>query len=264
MLKTPIKIGLIFLRRDKERVFDFLQKKEIIQLIEKKKIERTSQEIIDIQTKIARVKFALDFLALFKEERKKNIKEKIYEVLVSPKIYLREEKLKEKVKEFNFEDVVEKCQILQAKITEIEREKNELKKRRELYQEWRELPYDLEGLKKIKTLKVFCGLLRDPQEFEGKLRERTNLYEIKIISPLPREQKKVKICLLYHSLKEEEVKELLRKFGAEELKELENLPPISLELKKIEEELKKISEENKNLAKELKQLFHFARELKII
>lgn len=261
MLKTPIKIGLIFLKKDKERIFDLLQKKEIIHLIEIKKAEQTKKELGEIKTKVAKVKFALDFLSQFKEE-KKDLKEKINQMLKPSFIYLTEEELKERVEKFKFEEVIEKCQYIQSKMRELEKKENELKKRKEFYQEWVGLSFNLEILKGIKTLRVFCGSFKNPKKFEDELREKTSLYEFRSFPSSKKDR--FNFCLLYHFSEKERVEKLLERFEAQKVKEIENSPPISLELKKTEEALEKVFEEKKNLEEELKGLFQVFQELKIV
>lgn len=262
MLKTPIKIGLVFLKKDKEEILELLQKKEIIHLIELKKKKEIKEQIIDVQTKIAKIKFALEFLQQFAIE-KKGIKEKISQMFSPPFIYLTEEQLKEEIANCDFEKLVQKCENLQSKMSDLEKEKKELEKQKQFYQEWAEFPYNLQELKEIKSLKVFCGQIKDPFKFEAELKKKTNLYELKIIS-FAQKGKPFKISLFYHLSQEKVVKELLAKFEAKEVKEIENSPPIRKKLKEIEERLNEISQQNQKIWKELKNLLKSFNDLKVL
>ncbi len=262
MLKTPIKIGLVFLKREKEKILDLLQKKEIIHLIELKKITTIREELVDLQTKIAQVKFALDFLGQFQTKTKKTLKERIYQMFSPSFIYLKEEQLREKIENFDFQEIVQKCENFQSKLTELEKEEKELKNQQQFYQEWVQFPYALENLKEIKKVKTFCGLINNLSEFEKELKKKTNLYELKIIPSLKGQAPKV--FLLYHFSQEKNVKELLAKFEAKEIKKIESSLQIKKRLREIEERLKEIAREYENLSNELKGLLNSFDNLKIL
>jgi len=261
MIKIPVKIGVLFLKKEKEEILDFLQKNGSLHIIETKKEKDKREELIDIETKIAKIKFVLNFLSLFEEKEKKGLKDKIQEVLVGERICLREKEIKERMERFNLNEIVRICETIEGNLAQIEKLQKELKEKKEFFEKWKNLPYDLEQISKIESLRVFCGTIKNIELFERELSKKTNLYELKAIE---QNKKEGKICLLYHPSKEKEIKELLKKFGAIEEKEIENSPLVKKELEKIEKEEKRILKNKEFLLKKINEIKKdYGQDLKI-
>ena len=253
MIAIPVKIGILFLKKEKEKVLDILQRNGSLHIVEMKEREETKEELIEIETKIARVRFILDFLSLFKKEKKKSLKEKLEETFGASKICLKEKEIMERVSRLNLEKILEKCQEIEATLNQIQKREKEIKKGIEFCREWEEIPYDLKKISEISVLRIFCGWITNINEFEKELKNLTSLYELKILSS-PKKQKKKKIFLLYYYSKEKEIRNLLKRFSAVEVGEVKFYSILREELKKLKSELQKDLEMKKTLLKEIEEI----------
>lgn len=267
MIKDVEKINILFHRKDREAILNFLQNNRLVEIIGKEspyKIKREDDENKknELHTKKAEVEYVLSFLSSFEGKLKKSFREKL-EQIFSPKIFLTEEEIKSNLEKFNFAWVLEECKAGEARINELNNQLEELYRRKQLYQKWKLFPYARKDLEGLEGLRILIGTTSQWELFKNEIEKKTKLYELMIL-----ETKKsiIKFCLFYHPRAEKEIKEVLEKNKVkieEEVKELKNLP--RAEIKEINKKLNELLRERNLLTIKIRSLFFSAREnLKIM
>jgi len=256
MIKALQKVGILFFKKEKEKIFKCLRKNKCFHVIEIRKTKESLPQLIEIQKKIADAKYVLDFLEYFrkKREKKKSLKEKIRKILILEKIPVKEEEIKKKIEKLNLDQIVKECEEIEAQFIELEKKEKELEEKKLVYEEWEDLPYVLSKIKETKNLGVFCGKVKNLDLFEKELKKETSLYEIKTLSSL-RKEKERKICLFYYLPEKEKIEKILKKFEAKEEKEIKEISFLP------QKEIEKIKRETEELFKKQEKLFQKVNEI---
>lgn len=263
MIKPMEKIDIIFHKKNEREILDFLQKKEIIEIIEhqssfvssidKNSLTNDSIKLLDKKCEIekAEVEYVLNFLNALKKQSEKSLKQKIKSLISDSEIFITEQEIETEIRKSNFKKIVEECKKIEIRLNELNNLIEHLKNEKKIYQKWENFPYKIKDLENIENLKLIVGIVNKNKWriFKQEIRKKIKLCELKIIplnanktgktnicaeclSALQRLSQrgqinypgmKVKFCLFYHLKAENKIQKILNEFKIEQDQEIKKI-----------------------------------------
>ncbi len=212
--------------------------------------EEIPSEIEEVEARLSKMRYAIDFLEGFEE-----VKKSLIEQFASSKVYLEEKDFRAYLEqEEECQQLHEECRELDQQLSDLISRSKQLEEEREQLTHWSQLDLPLEELKGTARLKIFTGRLdkKEWDQYHQQLAEEMEAYHLEA---LPVEDSKEQLFLIIH-LREEE--ELLSRINGEFEVTADELPTAGCtaaeRVKEIDAELKKLQEQEKNLRREIKEL----------
>jgi len=231
-----------------------------IQMIElEEKIEQ--QGLVDLEYKLAQVKFAISFLNRYQSKEKINLKERINKTL-APKLEISAQAVDQVVDQSDWQMIVTQVDFLNKQLNDNLNRVKKIEEEKQRFIPWQNLGINPQEFNFIKNVSMVLGkiALTEQTKFVDEIKQKFNLLEIKKISE---DEKYVYFFIIFAK----ELGEALTIFLTEQKFYQEELN-ISLTVKEkinqLDKDLKRADNLINQSERELKQLAKHCSDLKIV
>lgn len=137
MISDLAKINIISPKKNKKAVLSFLQKfgQTEVRAINKNQAKKLEQKIENINLKLAKINFSLNFLKAYKQEEKKSLWEKLNPE--KPELNISE--IKNKFKKIDLNNIIKNTQAGEENLNNLENKLNNLKQEKQELSAWQNL-----------------------------------------------------------------------------------------------------------------------------
>ncbi len=212
MAITPIqKIDIITYKEHRKEIVKYLQDRGLVQIVDirEEKVSLPVEEERDIEKELGSLTYILKFLSRFEE------KKGILESFVKPKFSLSRKEFEKVTKEFNYQEVYEKCQRLEKRLNRLKHTFRKLHSWREEVLPWLGLDMLLSDVRPTEKTEVILGAISF-RMMENLLKDLKKVTEEHLSFKIISESKVKRYILLIH-LKEnnQKVNETLKGYNFE-------------------------------------------------
>ena len=188
------KIYLVACQNYREEILNFLHDLGTAQLIDLSEIKLDEKEASDLNYKIAKVRFAIDFLKNYQKKVKVSIKDKITKSL-APKISITTQELKEVIAKTDWQKIAQEIEEMEINLSEAANKIKKLQEEKEKFLPWKNLNLNASEFDKIINVNFIAGKisLSNKEKFLSDLEGKIKLVEFQSIS----ETEKGCYCLLF-------------------------------------------------------------------
>ncbi len=241
----------------KEQLLEELQKLGSVEImhISKKTVFHDWKNIednldINISAELNKVKFCIDLLSNYQEEKNKGLKS-----LFSSKETIDYNKLVELSQQLEYDKLYQQCKELDNDLNNLKLQKNKLKAIEQELQDWKELELDLSTINQSKYVRYLLGSVakNNLDSFVNEIKKQS---KFNVIQSIKEEKNKSNIVVI--SVKEniEEIQRIAQKYQIEIYKYSYNYSGTPKQiLKEISKELRDIGKRRKKIELELKDTF---------
>ncbi|MCX7778861.1 MAG: V-type ATP synthase subunit I [Patescibacteria group bacterium] len=256
------KICLVASKSFRREILSFLQELGTVEIIDLGEGHREEKEMIDLNYQLARVKFAIDFLAPYQKKEKVSLKQKITTFL-SPKIKLTKQELNKTVSQTPWAMIIQETEKLEMDFTTLSSKIKKIQEEKEKVYPWRKLDLNLAEIKKTKNFSFLTGkisLINWPKFLE-KIKNEIKLTEVIKVDQL---EKDVYCLIIFDRVTE---KDLLKFLEENQFIKIE-LPPFKSSpaqyFERLEDELAILEPKMKIVRRKISRLANQQEKLKII
>ena len=182
------KLNIVGHNKDEEAIVDYLHDTGFIEISSWKKPEETTKINIEqkeqaessLTSRLAELKFAIDFLEQYKTQSKRQMLEK----LLNPKIEITEETIEEIKNNNRISEITKEVSEFDQELRQLQAKKEQVKEEEELLENWRDLHISLTEQLETKTSKIIFGQIDDKQylEFVRELDKKIKKIEVRKIN----------------------------------------------------------------------------------
>ncbi|MDZ7798561.1 MAG: V-type ATP synthase subunit I [Patescibacteria group bacterium] len=258
MAISPVaKYNLVSLKSKKEEIIELLHDFGVVQIEQWPEREETAETSEKSPEYLyAQVNFAINFLNQYQEE-KPSLKEK----LLAGKKEFSSEKLEKMIKEFDYQEIVKKCEDYESELNKQNSIIDKNKADKEMLGNWSSLGFiPNDEIQTEKTITLLGSV-----NFEAWERIMIKAKKLNNISlqKSHEENREVFFSITFYKDLEKEVRQMLTHydFKPTQLPEIDCLPDKKINL--CDKNIKKAKKEIKQINKKIKQLVHFSEKLQI-
>lgn len=216
------------------------------------------KETAELDHSLAQVGFAYKLLSAKAPKKAKPLSN----FLLGEKEVISDEEMSDIVNEFDWESVVEKCRDASETISSANAEIRSLESEKELLSFWTRLNFPLNETKETERAKQVFVSFSDVN-WDGFRDDMRNIKKA-VAKAVGNNKGKVSAVVLYMKDEEQEVKQLVNKFGGEEVALPERDGMASEEIKKIEQNIKEDENKIEKAEKLLKSMHKNIYSLKVV
>ena len=238
------KIGILTFKKDADVVLEVLQESGDFQPV--RQGEGAEEMIHAVETKLANLKFVIDFLSSY-SEAPKNFREK----MLGERVEAHESKALALAEE-DFSDLISETEQCEAERNRITTARIKNREMRTTLENWKELHFSLSDAERSKSTKVFVGSLeeKDFLDFEAEI-SQNDLLEVRKISTT---EKHLYFVLIAHISVSDFAEEILKRFHFSSANLEIFQKNVAEQLDALEGDLQKLDVDEDHLSKKAQKL----------